>query len=325
MSDRVERPARVLVANHHTSALADVEQRLAERGHAVTTSTHLVETIGQLGREPPDVIVFQPLTGALDGFEVRHVLEAGGEGREHAFVLILPEAPAGERIAEARFGPFDDFVVLPSTPELIVARVELAIARSRRFRELARAARLRERDAVTDFKTGLWNDRFFSQRLGEEVARSRRHGLALALIVLDLDHFKEINDRFDHVFGDHVLFEFAQKVRSVIRSIDIPARLGGDEFALLLPNTDLGEAVRLATRLREALAGHEFSKDGRSTRVTLSMGIDALRGDEGVDARQFLRQADAALFEAKRRGRNRICLWPEIAGSAAEKDAAGPA
>jgi diguanylate cyclase (GGDEF)-like protein len=316
-----DRPPRLLLANHHTSALPALEPLLRERGYAVETTRHLIETVARLAALPPDVVVFQPLTNNLDGFEIRHVLESGGEERDHPILLVLPEPPADAALSGAHLGPFDDFVALPCPLDALLARVDLAIARSRRCRELSRAARTREKDSVTDFKTGLWNDRFFFQRLGEEVARSRRHHLSAALILLDVDHFKAINDQFDHLFGDYVLFAFAQKLRTVVRQIDIPARLGGDEFGLLLPNTDLEEAALLATRLRAVVAANPFEKDGRSTRLTLSMGIDALQGDEAVEPDQFLRRADGALFEAKRRGRNRICLWPEIA----PPEAAAPA
>jgi diguanylate cyclase (GGDEF)-like protein len=308
-----DRPPRLLLANHHTTALPALEPLLLERGCAVETTRHLIETVVRLAAQPPDVVVFQPLTNNLDGFEIRHVLESGGEERDHPILLVLPEPPDDTALAISRLGPFDDFVALPCPIDALLARVDLLIARSRRCRELSRTARTRERDSVTDFKTGLWNDRFFFQRLGEEVARSRRHHLAAALVLLDVDHFKAINDQFDHVFGDFVLFAFSQKLRTVVRQIDIPARLGGDEFGLLLPNTDLEETALLATRLKAVVAASPFEKDSRRTVITLSMGIDALQGDETVEPDQFLRRADAALFEAKRRGRNRICLWPEIA------------
>jgi two-component system cell cycle response regulator len=324
MIERLERPPRLLLANHHTSPLPSLEPLLAERGYVVETTSHLIETVARLAADPPDVVVFQPLTSHLDGFEIRHVLESGGEERTHAVVLVLAEPPQGALVDPARLTVFDDFVTLPSPIDVLLARIELAVARSRRFRELTRAATTRERDSVTDYKTGLWNDRFFFQRLGEEVARSRRHHLAVALLLLDLDHFKAINDQFDHLFGDYVLFAFAQKLRSVVRQIDLAARLGGDEFALLLPNTDLEEATLLATRLRSVVAAHAFEKDGHSTRLTLSIGIDALQGDEPLEPEQFLRRADSALIEAKRRGRNRICLWPEVAQSSEEQGAATP-
>ena len=324
MIERLERPPRLLLANHHTAPLPPLEPQLAERGYVVETTAHLIETVSRLATDPPDLVLFQPLTGLVDGFEIRHVLESGGEERNHAVLLLLNDLPAGARIDPARLSVLDDFVLLPAPAEVVLARVDLAVARVRRFRELARAADTRGRDSVTDFKTGLWNDRFFFQRLREEVERSRRHHLAVALILMDVDHFKQVNDQFDHLFGDYVLFAFAQKLRTVVRQIDVPARLGGDEFVLLLPNTDLEEAALLATRLRSAVAAHAFEKDGHSTRLTLSIGIDALQGNEPVEPDQFLRRADCALLEAKRRGRNRICLWPEVASLSETEGAARP-
>lgn len=324
MIERLERPPRLLLARHHTSPLPPLEPLLAERGYAVETTSHLIETASRLAADPPDLVVFQPLTTQIDGFEIRHVLESGGDERTHAILLVLSDPPEGRPIDSSRLTVFDDFVVLPCPTEALLARIDLAVARVRRLRELARAATTRERDSVTDFKTGLWNDRFFFQRLAEEVARSRRHHLAVALLLMDVDHFKAVNDRFDHLFGDFVLFAFAQKLRSLVRQTDVAARLGGDEFVLLLPSTDLEEAALLATRLRTIVAAHAFEKDGHSTRLTLSIGIDALQGNEPVEPDQFLRRADCALLEAKRRGRNRICLWPEVAGTSEAAQAATP-
>src|SRR5204862_2495587 len=136
------------------------------------------------------------------------------------------------------------------------------------------------------------NDRYFFQRLRQEVERSRRHRLALSLVLIDFDDFKTINDQFDHTFGDYVLGAFARKLKSAIRQIDIPARLGGDEFALLLPSTDLEEAALLSTRLGAIVAACTFEKGDHSTSLQLSMGIDATQGEEALEPEDFLRRSD---------------------------------
>lgn len=310
MNDR--RPC-VLLAGHHTSPLPDVAPALERAGILVRSSENVVETATSIERHAPDLVVLQPLTAELDGFEIRQVLSLRGEARRYDLLLVLPESTPVARILEQPGLAFDEFLIGTPGAEELLLRIHAALRRRRELSRLQREARSLAEETITDFKTGLHNDRYFFKRLREEVERSRRHRLALSLALIDLDDFKAINDRFDHTFGDHVLGGFARRLRGAVRQIDVAARLGGDEFALLLPNTDLEEAALLAARLRTALAEARFEKDGRSTTLCLSIGVDATQGEETLEPDQFLRRADLALLEAKRRGKNRICLYPELA------------
>ena len=314
---------RVLLASHDTTPLPPVAATLSERGIEVFASGNLVDTAAAIADKNPDVVVFQPLTNQVGGFEIQHVLSLGGAERTYAVLLVLHDAAELSRLLADPVPAIDDFLLAPASPNELVLRIEAALSRRSRWRRLEREARSLAQETITDFKTGLHNDRYFFQRLRQEVERSRRHRLTAALVLMDLDDFKAINDGFDHTFGDYVLGAFARKLRAMIRQIDIAARLGGDEFALLLPNTDLEEAAQLATRLRTAVAEYRFEKDGRSTGVTLSMGIDATQGDEQLEPEDFLRRSDLALLEAKKRGKNRICLYPEVAPPSAQSAAAG--
>ncbi len=305
----------VLLGSHDTAPLPDVAAVLRARGIDVSSSSRLAETEASLAAGAFDLVVLQPLSGSGDGFEVEQVRALGANARSF-LLLVLPESGAARPLSPSDV-PADDLLVdtmigPPSADELLL-RIALALRRRDAVLRVEQATRALEQETITDFKTGLHNDRYFFQRLRQEVERSRRHRLALSLVLVDLDDFKAVNDRFDHLFGDHVLAEFARRLRAQVRQIDVPARLGGDEFALLLPSTDLEEAAQLATRLRTTTGEPRFEKDGRSTALTVSMGIDALPGDEEIAAEEFLRRADLALLEAKRRGKSRICLYPEIA------------
>jgi diguanylate cyclase (GGDEF)-like protein len=302
---------KVLIANHHTASVPGIDDALALRGHRALHSWNIVETIALLEHEEPDVLVFQPLTSDIHGFEIRHVLNCSAEPRPQ--ILLLLEMPESMNSLLESPVDVDDFVLRPFDKDEFLVRLQINLSRVVRIRQLEKITRSLERESITDFKTGLYNDRFFFQRLEEEVNRSARHGLALSVIMFDFDNFKLINDEFDHVFGDFVLLAFARKLRSVIRQIDIPARFGGDEFAVLLPNTDLEEAAQLASRLQDHLSDHRFEKDGHSAHLTLSMGVNSIQGDASMQSETFLRTADLALLEAKRRGKNRICLAPELA------------
>ena len=162
------------------------------------------------------------------------------------------------------------------------------------------------RIASSDALTNLSNRRSFLKRLKEETDRSRRHSIPLSLLMVDLDHFKKVNDTYGHDCGDDVLKETANVLRESCRSIDLPARLGGEEFAVLLPQTMMGPAVHVAERIRTSLAEREFtSHAGVDFSVTCSVGVAELAAS-GADIDALLKAADEALYLAKEHGRNRV-------------------
>jgi diguanylate cyclase (GGDEF)-like protein len=171
-----------------------------------------------------------------------------------------------------------------------------AIANARRFRE---ARRLADLDALT----GLHNRRFFHETLGREVIRAHRYGRNLALVVFDLDDFKEVNDRVGHLTGDSVLAEAAERVLGVVRSADIACRVGGDEFAVILPEASLDEADQLYHRIQEAVSARPIGSAGR---LYLSAGVAELRPED--DATAFFQRADDALYRAKNAGKGRVVV-----------------
>jgi diguanylate cyclase (GGDEF)-like protein len=173
-------------------------------------------------------------------------------------------------------------------------------------------ARLRDREARlheiarTDPLTGVSNRRRFLEVFAVEFERAQRYGGELSCVMLDLDHFKSINDRYGHVVGDRVLVAAAEAFRSSLRTADVIARWGGEEFALLLPHTNLAGAQAVAERCRRTLEEAVIATEGVEVGVTVSVGVSGFPGD-GLDSPDSLmRSADAALYEAKSRGRNRV-------------------
>ncbi len=162
--------------------------------------------------------------------------------------------------------------------------------------------------AIRDGLTGLYNHRHFQELLHTEFARARRYDQPLACLMVDLDHFKRVNDTFGHPFGDEVLKQLAATLTDIARQADIIARYGGEEFVVVLPSTDLEGAARFAERLCTAVAARTVVFDGSRVDVTLSVGV-ATNHTRGVDdEKALIKRADAALYEAKRTGRNRVCL-----------------
>jgi two-component system, cell cycle response regulator len=167
--------------------------------------------------------------------------------------------------------------------------------------EKSRLARL----AITDWLTRAYNHRYLAPRLGEEIERARRHDASLSLAALDLDHFKAVNDRHGHDAGDEVLREFAERVRGEVRRHDVLVRRGGEEFILLMPETTGSDAYLVAERIRARVGGQPMPVSGVSDppTVTVSIGVATWRGET---AEALERRADAALYSAKREGRNRV-------------------
>jgi diguanylate cyclase (GGDEF)-like protein len=169
------------------------------------------------------------------------------------------------------------------------------------------------REVRTDGLTGLFNYRHFSDLLENEVERSRRSGLPLALIMVDLDHFKQLNDTWGHEAGNHVLVQVAKVLREGVRRIDAVCRYGGEEMAIVLPGARLTRAVQVAERLREHIEQLRFEAGGESLRISASFGVAVLRGTEVSDVSSLVQAADEMLYQAKAQGRNRVCHPPLIA------------
>ncbi|MBX3251937.1 MAG: diguanylate cyclase [Myxococcales bacterium] len=160
------------------------------------------------------------------------------------------------------------------------------------------------RMTIVDGLTGVNNKRFLLEALEREIPRGRRHDRPLTLVMLDIDHFKHINDTYGHLAGDYILKEMAQLIKNRLRPDDVIGRYGGEEFGILLPETDLQGGAVIAEQLRKLVAEHSFVFEQERINVTISMGLAQLA--EGWDVLQFIKHADERLYEAKRGGRNRV-------------------
>jgi diguanylate cyclase len=182
------------------------------------------------------------------------------------------------------------------------------------------------RDAVTDSLTGIANRKLFDQRLREAGAAAMEHGHEVSVVLADIDHFKQFNDRFGHHVGDEVLKLVAAHLRNHTKGRDTSARYGGEEFALILPETALGDAITLIDRIRDKLASHTLTSrksDMRYGKVTISAGVARYRLGESLET--LLERADTALYAAKGAGRNRVLsendLDPDITRSFLQREA----
>lgn len=173
--------------------------------------------------------------------------------------------------------------------------------------ELRKQVESASREAMTDPLTGIGNRKMFDYQMKQCMQAAMEHGSELALMMLDIDHFKRFNDNFGHQFGDMVLRLVARSLTEGVKESDQPIRYGGEEFAILMPGTQIGDALLLAEQLRSAVASKTLVKKGTKEtlgNVTMSIGVSSYRLGEPVTA--FIERADAALYKAKQSGRNRV-------------------
>lgn len=241
--------------------------------------------------------------------------------------VMLGEEAAADRHVLGIQNQFWAVAFVAVTVGLVLQLVVSNRAALRRERNLVRtAAQLREvsaeldRLARTDALTGIANRRAFFDVLGVEFRRSRRYGRQLSVLMLDLDHFKDVNDRWGHPFGDHVLRQVADIIATNVRESDILGRYGGEEFAVALPETTVEGAEAVGEKLRQAVEAHEFRAEGippdgePPVRITVSIGVAALPVEEDQDEVELIGRADQALYEAKRTGRNRVVRFRKPEG-----------
>jgi diguanylate cyclase (GGDEF)-like protein len=232
--------------------------------------------LGQLAAVAPDGILFSLAFGGADAAGRAEAIEAGA----------------------------DDCLSTAFDEAELLARLHGLLRTRGRFERLFERQRELEQLARTDGLTGLLNQRAFKERLEEEFRRALRHGDPLSLLMLDLDHFKRLNDRRGHPFGDRVLRRIAEVTVEAVRETDLVARCGGEEFAVILPRTSLNGALTVAERIREAIEALDLEGE----RTTVSVGIAGFPGSHARSAELLVRAADEALYSSKRAGRNRTRL-----------------
>ncbi|MGC2857578.1 diguanylate cyclase [Novispirillum sp. DQ9] len=271
-----------------------------------------------------DAILLDVVLDDMDGFELcRRIKELPLHGLTPIiFVTRLCDHDSEEM--GLSLGALD-FITKPFAPALVKARVRNYIALGYTQRALKEANAELSRLAVMDPLTGLTNRRYFDTAADTELRRADRQGQPVALLALDLDHFKLVNDTHGHGTGDAVLTTMAQAWRRTLRSEDILCRIGGEEFVALLPNTSAEQAESLAQRLLTVTRRQHIDVDGVSIRVTTSIGIAMRPAGSTLTIADMLCSGDAALYAAKRTGRDRAVLGAPAArrrGAEAEHPAA---
>lgn len=258
-------------------------------------------------REPDVVIcdVVMPKMGGARMLELRAAIPSLAS----IPVIMLTASDELERKVDLLDRGAADYVTKPFDPRELLARVRVHMRVRLLQEELRRSNDRLRKLACTDPLLDIFNRRHFDDVVDTEVARVRRYGGELSVVLLDIDHFKTVNDRFGHDAGDAVLRRVARAMSDAVRRSDVVARYGGEEFVLILSATGGHGACTLAERVRTAIQDLEIAIDSvTNIRVTVSLGVAEMLGAADSTA-EMLKRADEALYAAKRSGRNRVCSW----------------
>jgi two-component system cell cycle response regulator len=255
---------------------------------------------------PVDLVIINAAAKGFDGLRFAASLRSD-ERTRHLPVLAMVDPDERHRMVKALEIGVNDILPRPIDPQELSARVKTQIQRKRYTDYLRNNLDHSLELAVTDQLTGLHNRRYMTGQLDSLTKRAAMGGEPVAALLIDIDHFKKINDTFGHDVGDEVLREFALRLASNVRAIDLPCRYGGEEFTVIMPETQLADAMRIAERIRMHVAGSPFrvAQGKELLTVTISVGVSASLGETDTPE-ALLKRADEGVYEAKASGRNAV-------------------
>ena len=299
---------RVLIVDDNAMIRSEIKAVLRKDG----AFTHFMEATDGLSafkailENPPDLVLCDLVMPDFDGLKFL-ALKASRKELEQIPVIIVSAEDDLDRKAEILERGASDYVTKPLHEKELLARVRIHTKLKLLQDELLEKNAQLEALAITDALTSLANRRWLMTRLEEEVSRARRYKESLSVVMIDIDHFKQVNDTHGHAMGDEVLRNIGAMLKASMRTTDLAARYGGDELTLVLPHTDLPAAIQVAENLRVKFSELEHRLDGISLKKTVSMGVATREGKGDIPrAEGLLKNADEALYRAKQNDRDRV-------------------
>ncbi|MBO9665433.1 MAG: diguanylate cyclase [Bdellovibrio sp.] len=309
------RSRRILVIDDDKDSLEILLEPLRWEGYDARGVTTEQEAHKLIESWIPHVVILDWMAPSMAGLRMLKTIR---ERLSHVSCVFVSENASTEAIIEALDSGADDYIVKPFVPLELLARIRSQL-RIRDLHEQLLFANEKLKELVdTDDLTGLYNMRSLYQRLDFEMERARRFSRDVCVVMMDMDYFKTVNDGHDHLFGSYVLSEVGKIIRACTRNIDIPARYGGDEFLVVLTETNHEGAMHFCERLRENIQRTTFRNGEDSKKLTASLGFAITVPGENISAKEMVRRADHALYEAKRAGRNQVCYYKPEAGKVVE-------
>lgn len=303
----VGRPTKVLIAEDDAVTCRLLESCLTRWGYDIVVTHDGKSALDALvGPSAPKLAVLDWEMPQMDGTEVVHALRSRSTNEPYIYLILLTSRGRKEDIFAGFAAGADDYLTKPFNAQELQARMRTGLRIVELQDRLIRAREELREQATHDPLTGAWNRLGIMEILLREVARAARRGAWVSAMMIDIDHFKRVNDTYGHLTGDLVLSEIAGRIGLTIRGYDAFGRYGGEEFLIVLPDCDLPTALERAETLRQIVEARPVQTPDSRISVTISIGVAARRGDPRAEHNSLIAAADQALYEAKACGRNRV-------------------
>jgi diguanylate cyclase (GGDEF)-like protein len=307
----------LLVEDERLQALT-IKEYLEHAGYEVAWVQNGLSAIKSATSMPFELVILDVVLPDLNGNEVCRLLKNTKETQDIPIIILSAKGETKEKVSGLEAGA-DDYLPKPYDPSELKARVYACLRTKvlrdqlrEKNRQLEEVLAKMETLAMTDQLTGLFNRRYFSSALEKEFGRAVRYNHPSSCLMIDIDHFKSINDEYGHDAGDRTLKDVAQVLRTCLRQTDTLARWGGEEFIVLLPETPQANALQVASRILRSVSTCEYSSC--PGRITVSIGLAGMPAASIDTPDKLVAAADRSLYEAKAKGRNRVEVSPELSG-----------
>lgn len=299
---------RILVVDDSPLTLTLVMENTPRGTYRIYSAMNGREALKKLHRIKPDVVVLDVIIPEVSGISVCKSIKEDPEYRSTRVILLSSNNDIQEKVLGLDSGA-DDFMVKPLHTLELLARIRAQLRIKSLTAELEQKNQLLQKLSAQDPLTNLHNRSSLRQRLDNEFHRARRYKKALSCLMIDVDHFKRINDQYGHSQGDKVLLDVSQVLKESVRNCDVAARYGGEEFTVIYPETSLSDACVGAERIRRNLSEKEIPVGKDKVNVTVSIGVGFFPHEEIETGKDLLVLADRALYKAKESGRNRVEVY----------------
>ena len=294
----------ILVVDDIKSNLQIIGEILDDAGYATTFATSGKQALERIFVADPDLVLLDLMMPDMNGLKVCEILNKDSSYQDIPIIFLTASNEQNHLLQAFEKGAVD-YIVKPFNSRELLARVKTHLELKYTRDELKKALAELEKLATTDPLTGIANRRHLLTLGEREFSRVCRYDRPFSILMLDLDRFKNINDTYGHAIGDEVLKKMAEVTLSVLRTVDYFGRFGGEEFVILLPETNMKDAIEVAERIGHKIAAMQFIHLEQTINITTSIGVATYQiGDTTID--NILRRADEALYQAKRLGRDRV-------------------
>jgi diguanylate cyclase (GGDEF)-like protein len=293
---------RVIIVDDDAGMCEELKEALQQENLEITLANTAADALEQFRKTGFDLAILDVNLPGSTGIELARKLT---EDHSETSIIVITGYASLDCCLEAWDAGAVSFIEKPLNPEELGSAVQEALERQAEERRRSRKVRRLEKSAMTDFRTGLYNHRYFNDRLAAEIRSARRHHYKFSVAIADIDFFKSVNDVYGHLGGDAVLRKFARLLEETVRKSDVLARYGGEEFLLLLNHTDKEGALAFAEHLRDSVDNRFFRVGEKKVKLTVSVGVSTFPED-GVTMKSLMDASDRALEKAKVAGGNRV-------------------